>query len=120
MLAGTKSLEGGIFKAGTITNGKFDPKINFVQTTNIISFTFNVQNKIPQFTTGQYYPRILIVLPAGMTALESEVQINNLDGSMVEATMKYSVITDETFVFTSASSVDTVDCKQQVCYSILP
>lgn len=73
MLSGTKSLDGGIFKSGTITGGVFDEKINFVQTTNIINFSFKVQNKIPVYTNNQYYPRIVIVLPKGMTALESDV-----------------------------------------------
>jgi len=49
MLSGTVTIPGSRFISGTLSNGVFEKKVDFVQTSNIITLTFQIGNSIPAY-----------------------------------------------------------------------
>ena len=52
MLSGTVSIPGSRFISGALTNGLFESKVEFIQTSNIITLTFRMSNSLPAYESG--------------------------------------------------------------------
>lgn len=84
MLSGSVALTADRFQSGSLSDGAFEGKIDFVQTANVITVEFKIENDIPAYIAGQQFPRIVMIMPKGMVESPyfTSGAITNLDGSI--------------------------------------